>query len=279
MSKKQKTWLDNLLNFGENHPKRLIIYLLLLGGGIQLFIQSVYWIGRWKGIITDFSAGDMLGFWGSFLAFIGTFILGAIALWQNKKVNDINERLLEIEEAKFCPMLDFSLIGIDIFTEKIQSAIYQNYLIYDLDDKKCELRHDGVIENKHDELTWVFNSENTSEVRIISTKLTQVFVHSLMPNGDFLHFSTKNIKYVGDEKFDPHESKPIIISGITNFYKTSEEKDPPIIQIELLFNLTNAIGDIYSAKMSFFVRAQNVEDKVMFPETYTKIYDKPKKYT
>lgn len=147
MENKQKSWLDKLLNFGENHPKRLILYLLLMGGGIQLIIQSTYWIGRWWGIVTDYSAGEVLGFWGSFLAFIGTFVLGAIALWQNKKVNDINERLLEIEEAKYCPMLDFSHMDKDIFIKKIKLAVNQNYLMCHLDDRKCELHHNNILVN------------------------------------------------------------------------------------------------------------------------------------
>jgi len=277
MSKKKKNWLDNLLHFGESHPVRLIVYLLLLGGGIELFIQSGYWIGRWKGIVTDYSAGDVLGFWGSFLAFIGTFILGAIALWQNKKVNDINERLLGIEEAKLYPMVDISLCeGLNVFTDgKVKST--KGVIMIDLDHKVCQITGNNEIENAHDDLTWIFECENTSEVKIIKLEIGKMKIIYNYINGEQDIFTPKTIGYSGDECLKPHESKPLIISGIKFF--SHENLDFSIQSVKMSSSIlcANAVGDFYKQQIDLDVACFPLESKVSFPGVFDKKYSKPKK--
>jgi hypothetical protein len=51
-------------------------------------------------INTSLTVGDLLTFYGSNLAFIGTLILGSISVWQNKKVSINNERITKIEEER-----------------------------------------------------------------------------------------------------------------------------------------------------------------------------------
>ena len=53
------------------------------------------------GYITMWGASDVLNFYGSLLSFAGTVVLGALALWQNNKANDMNERLMKIENERF----------------------------------------------------------------------------------------------------------------------------------------------------------------------------------
>lgn len=55
--------------------------------------------------ITMWGTEDVLNFYGTFLSFIGTVSLGAIALWQNKKANEINMRILKLEELSNVPFL------------------------------------------------------------------------------------------------------------------------------------------------------------------------------
>ncbi|MEG1726256.1 MAG: hypothetical protein RR313_12770 [Anaerovoracaceae bacterium] len=50
---------------------------------------------------TTFSSSDLLGFYGSFLAFIGTVALGVLAIYQNIKANNLSNRLVELDEKRF----------------------------------------------------------------------------------------------------------------------------------------------------------------------------------
>ncbi len=276
MNNKKNKWVDKTFEHFKQHPLRAFLFFLLIGFFVQTIIQSFYWIGRWKGIPTDYSAGEVLSFWGSFFTFLGTFALGALALMQNNRLNKINERLLEIEEAKFSPMLDFSWLERDIFTKVNNPAISNNYLMFCLDNKYCTIGFENIVENLHEELTWIFDCENTSEVRIIGMQLTQIVVNSLMADGDLISFTSNNISSSGNERFAPQENKPLIISGIKNFFNDQDDT-PPILQLNLSFNLTNSIGDIYSTKMSFFVSCEDPKVKVMFPDIHTKIFEKPRK--
>jgi len=54
-----------------------------------------------SGYVTLWGADEVFSFYGSILAFLGTVALGALALWQNKKANDLSKRLIKLEEEKF----------------------------------------------------------------------------------------------------------------------------------------------------------------------------------
>ena len=46
----------------------------------------------------EWSAGEVLSYIGGFEALLGTIILGVVAIKQNNKANDINDRLLKMVE-------------------------------------------------------------------------------------------------------------------------------------------------------------------------------------
>ena len=50
------------------------------------------------GYKTLWSAADMLSYYGAVLSFIGTVILGVVAVWQNNKAIITNDKLLELEK-------------------------------------------------------------------------------------------------------------------------------------------------------------------------------------
>ena len=49
---------------------------------------------------TTFTASDILTFYGSFLSFIGTVILGVVAAWQTKKAHYLNAKLLNLDSKR-----------------------------------------------------------------------------------------------------------------------------------------------------------------------------------
>jgi len=90
---KKKAITNKLEEYAQPKYYGFLIILFCFGVFIQLLIQVVYWAGKiWILIPTDFSTGEVLTYWGSFFSFIGTFALGALALSQNKHLNEINEQ-------------------------------------------------------------------------------------------------------------------------------------------------------------------------------------------
>ena len=85
-------------------------------------------------IYTSLGIGDALGFYGSFLTFIGTLFLGILALWQNKKANEINMHLLtitekstELENQKYMSFIQVERVKIDAVDDIIKLTIeYKN---------------------------------------------------------------------------------------------------------------------------------------------------------
>ena len=51
------------------------------------------------------SADKWIALIGAILPYVGTCFIGIVAVWQNKELNKVNERLLKIEERKVIPKL------------------------------------------------------------------------------------------------------------------------------------------------------------------------------
>lgn len=90
-----KNRIKSFFAYGKPVHKKWWFYitlLLILGLliAIPFIINESYKHG---GYVTIWRASDVLLFYGSCLAFIGTVSLGALALWQNKKANNINNNL------------------------------------------------------------------------------------------------------------------------------------------------------------------------------------------
>lgn len=60
---------------------------------IPVLIWGAYLIGDNVGVVinTSLTVGDALGFYASVLAFIGTIALGAVAVWQNQRLQKLEE--------------------------------------------------------------------------------------------------------------------------------------------------------------------------------------------
>lgn len=83
-------------------------------------------------ICTSLEVGDALGFYGSLLTFIGTLFLGLLALWQNKKANEINMNLLNItkESNEFEKLKYMSFILIEDVSISVVDNIFRLTIKY-----------------------------------------------------------------------------------------------------------------------------------------------------
>lgn len=84
-----------------------IIILLL----IPIAINESYKVGN--GYVTNWNAADVLAFYGSFLSFAGTVILGIIAIWQNDKAHQLNQQLQKLEQAQYVSMVSVNRVMVN----------------------------------------------------------------------------------------------------------------------------------------------------------------------
>lgn len=139
--------------------------ILILIITIPSLINEIYKLGyKIKNLyFTLWEAKDVLSFYGSFLSFLGTVILGALALWQNKKSNDINKDLLtlnkETERKSVLPFLSFNQ-----YIPCFNGDLFKYILILsttedkskDKEDKEYSLSREDKLIN---EFNWII-SEN-----------------------------------------------------------------------------------------------------------------------
>lgn len=83
----------------------IVVFVVLMIGvpfGINLLFKIESNINIFE---AEWTAGDALGYYGAVLSFIGTIILGIVAVWQNKKANDLSENVMEISLREKMPYL------------------------------------------------------------------------------------------------------------------------------------------------------------------------------
>lgn len=78
-------------DFIKKYGTKISIVLLLL------FVITYLWFIVRGGLPTGdgLNKRDWLAFWGSFLSFGGSVLLGAVSVWQNVQANETNEKMLK----------------------------------------------------------------------------------------------------------------------------------------------------------------------------------------
>ena len=84
----------------KKHKLIVIISSIILIFGVPLIIHVLFKIHAGIPFLeAEWSAGEMLGYYGSILSFIGTVVLGALALYQNRLIKEeADKRALILEQ-------------------------------------------------------------------------------------------------------------------------------------------------------------------------------------
>lgn len=108
-------------------------YLMILGITllIPFIINEAYKYG--KGYVTLWSAEDVLSFYGTYLSFWGTVILGVVAIYQNKTAHRLNQQMQKMQQAQFISMVSVEAVEV----------------------KKREVKEEGCSESDRFELEYV----------------------------------------------------------------------------------------------------------------------------
>jgi len=121
----------------------IMLLLIIVIVIIPILIWLAYFLGKLiPSIITDISAGEVLMYYGSLLAFLGTIALGTLALWQNIQANKINKKLLEqnliAEHRAYVYLVNFGLFKERKILKNVLKSQSTPVLYYVNDISNCD---------------------------------------------------------------------------------------------------------------------------------------------
>lgn len=148
---------------------------------IPIIINELY--KAEKGYVTMWEAADVLSFYGSFLSFLGTVILGIVAFWQNHKAHKLNEQLQKLQQAPFVSMV--SIKGVMVETRNTSTPKFMNTKMREIDIIDLTMDKINSPESYHIDV----EIKNDSEYPIV-----QMQVHpGSRNNGNMQLFGIKNL--------------------------------------------------------------------------------------
>lgn len=247
----------------------IIIICIVLLFVIPVIINFLYF-ENW-GIPIKWEASDSLLFYGSFLTFGGTTLLGIIAWGQNKlihrnnddwqrkffeinqKTMELNQRLMEMEENKLTPFIiinDSNQFNLD-FNSKTNRFTYfdgKNVLLYQGSINK----NNGSIPERLFEIE--LDIMNVSEVNIknIIVKNISIQIGSEFFGVTYSCACKRNNLLVGKEKKLLYVFQEYLNSEIKNYEELINEtsnKCLPLIYIQIVFNLIDFTNQTFEEKI------------------------------
>lgn len=177
--------MDKVLKWIDNHKKLTTLICIALIFVPVLIIHCLFkWNSGKPWIEADWDSGDVLGYFGDVLSFVGTVVLGIFAVSQTEKANRMNEKLLTIEKEKLKPYLDIDCsklcnisLPIDISS---QLSKYENRdrividLLYTNKNRSGNTTDVGLLQFD------VFNSGG-SDIRRITSNCKRFYLSALDP--------------------------------------------------------------------------------------------------
>ncbi|MGF7060780.1 hypothetical protein [Brassicibacter mesophilus] len=198
--------------------KTLGISVIISSLSIPFLINELYKFGyaTGKAYHTLWEAKDVLSFYGSFLTFLGTAALGALALWQNQKFkeeNDISQLKLEQINNKF----------LDLKRRRENEKLFEIYFSYLNETEKIFNPNYilGMPEENRGDLN-VYLILKSCHINILSIKRRLMFLDKCNSDNEFF-------KYIEDRANEilniamKNKDKTKMISQLFEFWKNNYE--------------------------------------------------------
>ena len=99
--------MEKFLKWIKKHKKFVIVLSILIVIAPIFIVHFLFKIktnNYW--VVAEWNAGDILGYFGSILTFIGTVSLGCIAICQTQEANKLSNKIIELEWWKVKPSID-----------------------------------------------------------------------------------------------------------------------------------------------------------------------------
>lgn len=211
-----------------------------------------YWIEA------EWSAGDVLGYFGDVLSFVGTVVLGYVAITQTEKAHQLNTELLHLEKNKNKPCFDI-----------VPSQLYKIFLAEDMQKKLDEVDRHSIMLIKvlypYNPRTGLETSSALIELEVTNSgyvDIRRIFVQKtlfyLWVSDPYNSKDEKIVIMTGDTHLKVGEKRKLYIDVSREFLKDSEldnscytnniNKLMPHIEFEL--TLETVTGDLYKEVIS-----------------------------
>lgn len=225
---------------------RIAVYAILCCLGCLIIAEVPYWIGKMKIIITsDTDSGDILTFLGTYLSAMGTVILGYITSKQTDYANNINNRLLTLEEKNY---LEAHKPAISVDYVKLHNELY--------DDIAKKTEYDGKVyyadiigaKNTNVPCEWIeLSLTNSGKSGIYNCKLKEV-----TSSPEKLEYSSYNICSAHSSAFNlaPKEHVSINLYVPKDVVKCFASRELEVISLR--FYCTNDYNEEYNLKLSIY---------------------------
>lgn len=93
--------MHKMFNWLKEHKMLTVVLSIIIILGIPFLIHCIFKIDSGMNFFkAEWSAGDALEYYGNVLSFIGTVVLGVLALYQNKIIKDETDKRTELLENK-----------------------------------------------------------------------------------------------------------------------------------------------------------------------------------
>jgi len=192
--------------------------------------------------VSTWDSGNLITYIAGFEAFLGSFFLGGVAVYQNKKANELNARMLENEEKRdaFERQPSVLLLG-----KECEIAIMKEFAAKGNSVFQCASIPFQSVPNKERILALILR--NTSRSYTVVNPLS---LKCLDPNGKPMAFHC-NMRYVFGQEIDLISIEPGEVFKI--YLGTSLEKfeEITVAPHELKLELTNSLGETRKVLISF----------------------------
>lgn len=252
------------------YNKRNNLFLLLFSGiiistlSVPLIINEFYKLGANTGIqyeyVTLWQAKDVLSFYGTFLAFLGTVALGAIALWQNKNIYNGNEEHERIRLAKENYVLfDFSNFNAEYYYISASGDYLIRAKAREIENgfngKKAIIMYDAINMNES-KLKLVFDIINIGKFPAVNIRITDSYDNQV-EDSNILHGERR-------ENLDVENDKKYIVNGCRGVAVLNIDLNCLVSKKTLNYKLKfqNPFGDEFSQSIS--IKLSNKDEIIEF---------------
>ena len=90
-----------MFDWMKKHKKLIAFIIFMVIFGVPLIIHILFKLhSNIDFFVAEWSAGELLSYYGSILAFLGTVILGALSLYQNQIIKQESDKRAELLEQR-----------------------------------------------------------------------------------------------------------------------------------------------------------------------------------
>ena len=266
--------MKRMLDWIKSH-RILVAFLVVLVFALPLV--AVHLLFKWRSGIhwleAEWTAGDVLGYIAGFEALLGTIILGLVSVHQNDEANEINDRLMEMQEEQWRFQIKEKAAPVDITPVVLDEE--RNYYVVNDDDYADEfdvvnqkykyfffMNAHGIVKKKAKLFNMVIEIENISDIILTEVHINRLSVYDIITNASGVSLEKANIsEYNYANKMarcllKPHEKMKVCLKILMDEYQMEKES----FRVNFDLSTMSIYNVIFSTNVTLF--RNNVVDIV-----------------